>query len=177
MAERKRRKKNKLRGKRTHGKGDTKNRRGAGSRGGVGRAGSHKHKYSLYYDDFGKGKKLHSKKKTNAINLSDLMQKIPMFVESKKVEKQGSSFIIDGKKIKYGKILGKGVLDKALIVRNMQVSKSASEKITGAKGKIEGAMGTNKKDAGQQSEDVKSTEKENIDAKTEETGNGSEKEL
>ena len=54
MPERTRRKKNKLRGNRTHGKGNTKNHRGAGSKGGRGRAGSHKHKFSKYYKTFGK---------------------------------------------------------------------------------------------------------------------------
>ena len=57
MTIRKRKKKNKLRGHRTHGKGDTKNHRGAGSRGGVGRAGSHKHKFTKYYGEFGTEKK------------------------------------------------------------------------------------------------------------------------
>ena len=35
----------KHRGNRTHGGGNTKNRRGKGNRGGVGRAGYHKHRW------------------------------------------------------------------------------------------------------------------------------------
>ena len=58
MVVRRRKKKNKLRGQRTHGGGGTKNRRGAGCRGGVGKAGSHKHKFSKYYVEFGIKKKL-----------------------------------------------------------------------------------------------------------------------
>ena len=48
---------NKMLGQRTRGNGDTKRRRGAGSRGGRGLAGSHKHKYSKYAGKFGKEKK------------------------------------------------------------------------------------------------------------------------
>ena len=53
MVVRKRRKVNKQLGERTHGHGDTKNWRGSGNRGGVGRAGSHKHKFSKYWMTFG----------------------------------------------------------------------------------------------------------------------------
>ena len=48
---------NKMLGQRTRGNGDTKRRRGAGSRGGRGLAGSHKHKYSKYAGKFGQEKK------------------------------------------------------------------------------------------------------------------------
>ena len=137
MVVRKRRKKEKLRGKRSHGKGNTKNKRGAGCRGGRGRAGSHKHKYTKYYKDFGTNKKLKIKGAVLAINLSDLSQKLPKLLENNRVEKEGDAFVIDGNKIGYGKILGRGSLKEKIVVRNMEVSKKAAEIIESAGGKVE----------------------------------------
>ena len=68
MVVRKRRKKNRMRGSRTHGCGGTKQKRGSGGRGGVGLAGGHKHKFSLYYaDHFGEKSGLKPKDKGKAM--------------------------------------------------------------------------------------------------------------
>ena len=127
MVVRKRRRVNKLRGRRTHGAGDTKNRRGAGSRGGRGRAGSHKHKFSKYWMTFGMKRKLKAKRKLIAVNL----QEIHKFLDEKGV--------LDGNAKGIGKILGKGELKKKIIARNVKVSGQAAEKIKAAGGKIEEA--------------------------------------
>ena len=126
MVVRKRRRVNKLRGRRTHGAGDTKNRRGAGSRGGRGRAGSHKHKFSKYWMTFGMKRKLKAKRKLIAVNV----QEIYKFLDDKDV--------LDGKVKGIGKILGKGELKKKITVRNVKVTGQAAEKIIAAGGKIEG---------------------------------------
>ena len=126
MVVRKRRRVNKLRGRRTHGAGDTKNRRGAGSRGGRGRAGSHKHKFSKYWMTFGIKRKLKAKRKLIAVNV----QEIYKFLDDKDV--------LDGKVKGIGKILGKGELKKKITVRNVKVTEQAAEKIIAAGGKIEG---------------------------------------
>ena len=126
MVVRKRRRVNKLRGRRTHGAGDTKNRRGAGSRGGRGRAGSHKHKFSKYWMTFGMKRKLKAKKKMISVNV----QEIYKFLDDKDV--------LDGKVKGIGKILGKGELKKKITVRNVKVTEQAAEKIRAAGGKIEG---------------------------------------
>ncbi len=145
MVVRRRRKKNKLRGQRTHGKGDTKHKRGAGSRGGRGRAGSHKHKYSLYYDSFGmERKKIRAKKEIKAINLDQLLQQLPKLVAEKKVGKEGNTFVIDGRKVGYGKILSRGAVKEKLIVINMGASRKAREKILAAGGKKEEVAGEKK---------------------------------
>jgi large subunit ribosomal protein L15 len=125
MVVRKRKRVNKLRGNRTHGGGDKKNRRGAGSRGGRGRAGSHKHKFSKYWMTFGMKRKLKAKKKLESVNL----QEIHKFLDEKGV--------LDGAAKGIGKILGKGELKRKIIVKNVKVSKIAAEKIEAAGGKIQ----------------------------------------
>lgn len=137
MVVRKRRKKNTLRGDRSHGKGDTKNKRGAGCRGGRGRAGSHKHKFTKYYKSFGKHGTLKVKKTLIGINISDLVEKLPKLVSAKKVEQIKGAYIIDGNKLKFDKILGRGKLKEQLILKNIEVSKKAAEIIEKAGGKIE----------------------------------------
>jgi len=137
MVVRKRKKKNTLRGNRVHGKGDTKNKRGAGCRGGRGRAGSHKHKFTKYWKTFGKHGTLKVKKTLIGINISDLVDKLPTLVSAKKVEQEKGAYIIDGKKLKFDKILGRGKLKEQLIVKNLEVTKKAAEIIKNAGGKIE----------------------------------------
>ena len=138
MVVRRSRKREKLRGQRTHGHGNTKNRRGGGSRGGRGQAGSHKHKFNLYFDFFGsERKRIKPKQKIKAINLGQLVQQLPKLAELKKVEKHGNGFVIDGQKIGFDKILSMGAIQEKLVVKNMRVSKKAREKILKAGGKIE----------------------------------------
>lgn len=155
MVVRKRRKKNTLRGNRVHGKGDTKNKRGAGCRGGRGRAGSHKHKFTKYWKTFGKYGTLKVKKTLIGINISDLVDKLPKLVSANKVEKSKGAYIIDGNKLKFDKILGRGKLKEQLILKNIEVSKKAAEIIEKAGGKIE-----NPKDAEPKVEEIVDTETE-----------------
>jgi large subunit ribosomal protein L15 len=129
----KKKKKEKLRGKRSHGKGNTKNKRGAGCRGGRGKAGSKKHKFTKYYAEFGKKRKLKAKTQLNAINLSD----INSLLENKKFEKENSFIVFDGIKTGYEKILSKGTLNEKILFKNIIASKKAIEKINESGSKIE----------------------------------------
>lgn len=136
MVERKRRKKNKVRGERTHGMGDTKNNRGGGCRGGRGRAGSNKGKFaSLGRLDL-KKYRLKPKAKGKKISLGNLNDKIESFVENGKIKKEKEYYIID-EKSGFEKILSQGKIEKKLLVK-IKVSKKALEKIMDAKGKVEG---------------------------------------
>ncbi len=137
MVVRKRKKKNKLRGKRTHGKGNTKNKRGAGCRGGRGKAGSHKHKYSKYYTEFGVKKRLKPKTLQKKINLDELNELIPGLIEEKKVEVKGNEVLLERKNLEFEKILGKGEIDFKLHLIGIKVSENARKKIEGKGGKIE----------------------------------------
>ncbi len=134
MVVRRRRKKNKLRGHRTHGAGGTKNRRGAGTRGGVGRAGSHKHKFSKYYLTFGIKRKLKAKKKGKAINLIDISRKLDAWVESGKAAGENGVIVLDGKKLGFAKILSVGNVKEKIKIVNAKVSAKAAEKIAEAGG-------------------------------------------
>ncbi len=139
MTVRRRRKKNKLRGHRTHGKGDTKNKRGSGSRGGVGKAGSHKHKFGLYYSQFGtERKKVRGKEKLQAMNLDEISESLADWEKEKKIERKGKAVMLDGKKLGIGKIIGRGNIDVALNVSNVKTSARAKQKIERAGGKTEG---------------------------------------
>ncbi len=138
MVARRRKKRNKLLGSRTRGNGDTKNRRGAGSRGGRGLAGSHKHKYAKYHTKFGQDKrKVRESTHVKAINLDQLAQIMPKLLATGKVTKEGEKFVIDGTKTGFDKLLSKGILQQKLIARNIKASKKAIEKINKAGGQFE----------------------------------------
>jgi large subunit ribosomal protein L15 len=129
MVVRRRRRSNKKRGGRTQ-HGNTKNWRGAGSRGGRGRAGSHKHKYSKYYNTFGVKIRMKPKQPNDkAINLGDLDALIPQWLEQKKCEKDSENrIVLDGKKIGVTKILSAGTTRHELVLKNISLSKKAEEK-------------------------------------------------
>lgn len=130
MVVRRRRRSNKKRGGRTQ-HGNTKNWRGGGSRGGRGRAGSHKHKYSKYYMTFGTKIRMKPKKPGDkAVNLGDLNALIPQWLEQKKCEKDPQNrVVLDGKKIGITKLLGAGNVSYELVLKNISLSKKAKEKM------------------------------------------------
>ena len=117
----------KWRGRTSHGWGMKKKHRGGGSQGGRGLGGSHKHKFSYVTSKdpgrFGYKGFFSKKKKYRAININEA------------VKLEGS--IIDLKKLGYGKLLSKGVVDRAITVRVEKFSAKAKEKIEKAGGKIE----------------------------------------
>jgi large subunit ribosomal protein L15 len=135
MVERTRRKKNKVRGERTHGQGDTKNNRGAGNRGGRGRAGACKGKFASLGRLDPRKYKLKANPKGRVISLANLDIIIDRLVEKGKVVKEKDSYIIDSD-CGYAKILSQGNTDKKLIVR-INATEKAIEKIKKAKGKFE----------------------------------------
>lgn len=138
MVVRQRRKKNKLRGHRTHGKGNTKNKRGKGSKGGKGRAGSHKHKFSKYYMTFGVKIRLKPKKgQDKAINIGDLNELLPKFLEKQQVIKKENKIFIDSQTFPFNKILGKGQTKTAFDIKGITVTENARKKIEAVGGKIE----------------------------------------
>ncbi|MBU2100937.1 uL15 family ribosomal protein [Candidatus Micrarchaeota archaeon] len=137
MVVRRRKKTNKLRGKRHHGKGNTKNRRGSGIRGGVGKAGSHKHKYSKYYTEFGIKIRLKPKDKGDNINISELENYLEKKLKKELVAKNNEVFVVDGKKCGLHKILGRGNTKIKVETKNVKVTPDAKTKIETAGGKTE----------------------------------------
>ena len=139
----KRKKNSRARGSWTHGYGEKKKHRGAGSRGGRGMAGTGKRgdvkKPSIQADKkyFGKhGFKQGKRDVVHAINVSTLVHKLDAFVAKKIAVKSGDSYKVDLTKSMYGKLLGAGSATVAMEVSVEQASASAVEKIQAAGGKV-----------------------------------------
>ena len=132
------RKTRKKRGSRTQGWGRVGQHRAGGQRGGHGKAGFHKHKwtYVIKYEPEYFGKRgFHSPKsfgrKAKIINVGALDE----LAEKISTEKR-KKFLIDLEGLGYSKLLGTGKVKKPLIVKVMSCSKSAAEKIKEAGGQI-----------------------------------------
>lgn len=138
MVVRKRRKKNKLRGKRFHGAGNTKNRRGAGSRGGRGRAGSHKHKFTKYYMTFGVKYKLKAKEKPRVVSIGYVSQMLERWLAQGKAKKEGALVIIDGQALGIDKVVGTGSISEKIRLENAKATSGAATKIREAGGTVAG---------------------------------------
>jgi len=135
------RKVRKKRGSRTHGYGRVGQHRGGGQRGGHGKAGFHKHKwtYTVKYDPdrFGKhGFKPFGRKEVNIINVGELDEQIDSLLESKHAEKTKEGINVHLNDLGYDKLLAKGQVTHPLIVQVDAYSKSAAKKIVEAGGKI-----------------------------------------
>ncbi len=137
MVVRRKKKTGKLIGQRYHGGGDTKNRIGAGTRGGRGKAGSPKHKFSKYYVDFGVKIKLKPKEKGDTVNLSELEKYLNKKLEKKLIEKKEDVFVVDGKKCRLHKILGRGNTKIKIDAVNVKATQDAKTKIESVGGKIQ----------------------------------------
>jgi len=138
---RRKRKINKMRGSRSIGGGCSKKRRGAGHKGGKGKAGLSKHHWTwtVKYDPnhFGKhGFKRPQKSinKINPVNLSYLNARIDQLLDEGLATKEGNSIIIDVTELGYNKVLGGGKLFKSLTIKSPMFSASAEDKIQEAGG-------------------------------------------
>jgi len=129
--ENRRKKKVKLRGSHTHGRGHKKKARGAGNRGGRGNAGLTKHKKfkllkkmsgHLGTRGFTSPKQKGLKKYTKTINICTLI----------KLVDKGD---IDVTSLGYEKVLGKGNITSAITVKSISFSEIAKKKIEKAGGK------------------------------------------
>jgi large subunit ribosomal protein L15 len=144
MAINKRSKKSRQRGSWTHGWGEKKKHRGAGSRGGFGNAGSGKradsNKPCFWHDRLYLSKQgFVSKTRTPhtfAINIGMLDQLLKRLVSEKKVEEKNGVYEIDGEKIGFNKLLSTGYTDKKMIIKIDQASPKAVEKIQEAGGNV-----------------------------------------
>lgn len=124
----------KFNGSRNHGKGNAKNRRGKGGKGGWGRAGMHKHRFSymtVYERDnmahggrFGFAPARPSRLKT--VNLYEIAQ----LAAAGKLQKREGKDCFEFE----GKVLGTGSITKPVAVKAMAFSSGAVEKIKAAGG-------------------------------------------
>ena len=118
-------------GSRNHGKGNAKNRRGKGNKGGWGRAGMHKHRFTYitrYEPDFFgvHGFSPARKVKYKTVNLYEIEQ---LAISGKLQKKEGRDYFEFP-----GKVLGTGNLTKPVAVKAAAFSSGAAAKIKAAGG-------------------------------------------
>lgn len=130
MVVRKNKKVLKFRGKRSYGYGSHKKHRGGGSRGGRGKAGMHKHKwsYTVKYDPDHFGKKGFKRP------YAEYKRHVPINLRQLEIIANGKKNI-DVKEFGYTKVLGNGKLSSAMEITARAFSKKAIEKIEAAGGK------------------------------------------
>ena len=72
----------------------------------------------------------------NAINIKDIELNLDQWLEDGKVEKNGTTYIIDLKSLHYNKLLGSGNVTKPMEITVEKASKKAIEKLKAAKVKL-----------------------------------------
>ncbi|MBN2735288.1 MAG: 50S ribosomal protein L15 [Methanomicrobiaceae archaeon] len=127
-------KRSKYRGSRTCGGGTHKNRRGAGNRGGRGRAGHRDHRFShfLLLGEVHNGKHGFVNKTGNSnkvIDVGDLDQILDALVLRGVVTVEGDVFVIDAEQIGINKILGGGKVTHKMNITAEAFSETAKAKV------------------------------------------------
>jgi len=139
MVVRRCRKRKKYLGNRTRGAGDTKNRRGAGSKGGKGNVGRWKHKKASFQHLVGTKVTQKAKSTYSVITLFDINNYVDKLLSTGKMK--ADNVVLDFKEDKflkkYDKVLGKGNINYKVVFKNVKVSKGVEEKIKGKGGSIE----------------------------------------
>lgn len=130
---RKSKQKKKYLAQRSHGRGNVKNRRGGGARGGRGKAGIDKHKWSLAMntdkDYFSKcGFSNPNRKESKVVHLYEINQRAIL----DKLAKSGDKYIFEFK----GKVLATGKVTVPLSIKAESWSKSVEKKLSETGGEI-----------------------------------------
>jgi large subunit ribosomal protein L15 len=134
-------KRSKYRGSRTCGGGTSKNRRGAGNRGGRGRAGHRDHRFSHYLitNDVHNGKHGFVNKnptRMTALDIGDIDQMADDLVATGKAALEGDAIVIDAGQIGIDKILGGGQVTKKMNISALSFTDRARQKIEENGGQI-----------------------------------------
>jgi large subunit ribosomal protein L15 len=134
-------KRSKYRGSRTCGGGTHKNRRGAGNRGGRGRAGINAHHFVKWYKEMGGpvfGKDGFSNSSTFTVSVMDIGiidQIIPSLLAQGIAKNDGDAIVINIAELGVDKVLGSGKVTKKLNISAQAFSESAKIKIEKMGGK------------------------------------------
>ena len=133
----------KYRGSRTHGWGQVGQHRARGGRGGTGKAGLDKHKWTwvvkhdpTYWNKKGFVSVKTLNKKVNVINIGKLDDLADKLESEKKLEKKENKIFVDLESLGYDKLLGTGEVIKPMLVKVASYSESASKKLEEAGGEI-----------------------------------------
>ncbi|MGA2914010.1 MAG: uL15 family ribosomal protein [Methanoregula sp.] len=136
-------KRSKYRGSRTCGGGTHKNRRGAGNRGGRGRAGINAHHFVKWYKEMGGpvfGKDGFSNSSQISVSVMDvgiIDQIIPSLLAQGIAKNEGDMIVINAADIGIDKVLGSGKITQKLNISAQAFSESAKVKIEKMGGKTQ----------------------------------------
>ena len=137
------RKVRKQRGSRTHGWGQIGQHRARGGRGGTGKAGLDKHKWTYvvkhdptYWEKKGFVSTKTLNKKVSIINIGKLDDLAAKLESAKKLEKKQNKIFLDLEILGYDKLLGTGKVIKPIVVKVGSYSEAASRKLEEAGGEI-----------------------------------------
>ncbi len=136
-------KRSKYRGSRTCGGGTHKNRRGAGNRGGRGRAGINAHHFVKWYKEMGGpvfGKNGFSNSSQLTVTVMDvgiIDQIIPSLLAQGIAKNDGDAIVINTADMGINKVLGSGKVTKKLNISAQAFSESAKIKIEKMGGKTQ----------------------------------------
>jgi large subunit ribosomal protein L15 len=136
-------KRSKYRGSRTCGGGTHKNRRGAGNRGGRGRAGINAHHFVKWYKEmggpvFGKDGFSNSSQTTvTVIDVGIIDQIIPSLLAQGIAKNEGDVIVINTADMGIDKVLGSGKVTKKMNISAQAFSESAKVKIEKMGGKTQ----------------------------------------
>jgi large subunit ribosomal protein L15 len=134
-------KRSRYRGSRTCGGGTHKNRRGAGNRGGRGRAGINAHHFVKWYMEmggpvFGKNGFFHNPAITVAVmDVGIIDQILPSLIAQGIAKKEGDTVVLNAADLGIEKILGSGKVTKKLTISAEAFSQQAIAKIEKLGGK------------------------------------------
>ncbi|OYT61795.1 MAG: 50S ribosomal protein L15 [Thermofilum sp. ex4484_15] len=144
MSVRREKKSRSLRGWRTHSWGRVGQHRRSGRKGGRGKAGLHKHKWSWVVkyqpDYFGKRGFTRHPSITpipKTINVGEVNERVKEWLAEGKVTKEGNAYLVDLPSLGYSKLLGRGEVTLPLIIKVLSATKSAISKVEEAGGKVE----------------------------------------
>ncbi|HUT39253.1 MAG TPA: uL15 family ribosomal protein [Methanoregula sp.] len=136
-------KRSKYRGSRTCGGGTHKNRRGAGNRGGRGRAGINAHHFVKWYKEMGGpvfGKNGFSNSSQTTVTIIDvgiIDQIIPSLLAQGIAKNEGDVIVINTADMGIDKVLGSGKVTKKMNISAQAFSESAKAKIEKMGGKTQ----------------------------------------
>jgi large subunit ribosomal protein L15 len=139
---RRRKKTRKLRGSRLYGYGKQRQHRRSGRGGGFGGAGVHKHWWTWYTahwpDYFGMGRRGFKRprvREINSINLGDIDRMIEELKQKGAVRiREDGKLEVDLSIAGYDKVLGKGRIDRPMVIKARTFSRIALERISQAGG-------------------------------------------
>ena len=131
------------RGSRTHGWGQIGQHRAGGGRGGHGKAGLDKHKWTYvikhdptYWEKKGFVSTKTLNKTVSIINVGKLDDLADKLESEKKLERKDKKIFLDLESLGYDKLLGTGEIIKPMLVKIASYSEAASRKLEEAGGQI-----------------------------------------